>query len=81
MGTREKVYEILKKLSGLESIYDDDVLQSELGFDSYVMVSLLIELEGVLNIEFSESDMNPFALEKVKDVVNLAEKYCGKVRE
>lgn len=75
MNIKEKVYEILRDLSGLDEISDVDLLQMDLGLDSLNMVTLLIELEDCFNIEFEESDMNPFALKKVEDIVELIEKY------
>lgn len=77
MDTNEKVVEILKELSGLDEIQLADSLQSDVGLDSLGMVTLLIELETVLEIELKESDMNPFDLKTVSDVVALACKYVG----
>ena len=46
-----------------------------MGFDSLRMVLLLLELEEAFGIELDESDLNPFKLITVKDVINLSEKY------
>lgn len=77
MKAKEKVYEILNELSCEGKIKDSDSLQEELMLDSLSMVTLLVELEETLNIQLDESDMNPFDLITVGDVVRLAEKYGG----
>ena len=77
MDTNEKVIEILKELSGLDEVRLADSLQSDIGLDSLGMVTLLIELETAFEIELKESDMNPFDLKTVSDVVVLARKYVG----
>ena len=37
----------------------------------------MVTLEDDLKIELDESDMNPYDLIKVTDVIKLANKYCG----
>lgn len=77
----EKVIDILFKLSGKENIETDNTLVDDLGLDSLLMVSLLIEIEEAFDIELDESDMNPFELISVNDVVSLVSKYCGEINE
>lgn len=77
MNVKEKTYAILKNLSCMETVKDDDHLQTELGLDSLSMVALLVKLEEELHIQLNESDMNPYDLLIVSDVVRLAEKYKG----
>ena len=77
MNTTEKVIEILRELSGCEHVHPDDSLQLTLKLDSLEMVKLLIELEDAFHIELEESDMNPFDLNTVSDVVELTSKYVG----
>lgn len=74
---REKVIQILFELSGKEVIENSNSLMDDLGLDSLLMVTLLIEIEDAFNIELDESDMNPFDLITVNDVIELVEKYCG----
>lgn len=74
---KEKVYGILKSLSGMETVNDSDSLLEDLTLDSLAMVTLLVELEDALLVQLDESDMNPFDLVTVGDVVRLAEKYGG----
>ena len=73
----DKVIEILTELSGTENISLENHLQNDLGLDSMLMVTLLIEIEEKFNIELNESDMNPFDLNTVQDVISLVEKYGG----
>lgn len=77
MNAGEKVKEILRKISRVEDIAEDDRLQDELSLDSLRMVVLLIEIEEAFGIELDESDMDPFALTTVGDVVGMVMKYCG----
>ena len=77
MRIEESVKSILKELSGEENIKNEAMLQDDLAMDSLSMVSLLIGIEDVFEIELNEADMNPFALGTVQDVVDLVEKYVG----
>ena len=72
---KERVFKILRELSGAEKITLKSKLQEGLGLDSLKMVTLLLELEEEFGFEFEESDMNPFELKTAKDVVKLVEKY------
>ena len=59
-----------------EKITDTSLdLVSDLALDSLRMVMLLVMIEDVFDIELNESDMNPFELITVKDVINLVAKY------
>ena len=75
MNITEKVTEIIKNLCGAKSIEMEDKLVADLAMDSLSMVSLLVELEDGFQITFLESDMNPFELNTVADVVALVTKY------
>lgn len=77
MNVQKKVVEILMELSGLTKIKKTDRLMEELSLDSLAMVTLLVEAEDQFGIEFLESDMNPFDLRTVEDVIHLVEKYGG----
>ena len=72
---KERVFKVLGELSGAGKITTKSNLQQDLGLDSLKMVTLLLELEGEFGFELEESDMNPFELKTVKDVVKLVEKY------
>lgn len=78
MEVETSVIEIISTITGREKISINDSLIEDLGMDSLMMVMLLIDLEDGLGIELEESDMNPFDLIKVEDVIALAEKYCGR---
>lgn len=76
MEVEASVIEIISTITGREEVSINDSLVGDLGMDSLMMVLLLTDLEDSLGIELEESDMNPFDLVKVEDVVELAEKYC-----
>ena len=75
MNTEEKVKNILSELSGEETVVNDAALQSDLALDSFLMVMLLIKIEELFCIQLDESDMNPFDLVSVQDVIDMVEKY------
>lgn len=77
----DKVIEILAELSGTENISLQNHLQNDLGLDSMLMVTLLLDIEEKFEIELNESDMNPFDLNTVQDVIALVEKYGGDKNE
>lgn len=75
MNATETVIEIIKELSGKESVAEKDRLQDDIGLDSLGLVTLLVVLEEELEMQLEESDMNPFDLATVADVCALAERY------
>lgn len=75
MNITKKVIDILKELSGKKTIKQKDSLQHDIALDSLGMVMLLVEIEETFCIELDESDMNPFDLLTVSDVVELVKKY------
>ena len=75
MEITNKVAVLLSDLCGVEKICPDHILQDDLGFDSLQMVTLLVVLEDTFDIVLDESDMNPFSLIIVRDVIELVEKY------
>lgn len=75
MNTAKEVMEIIKELSGIDTFTAESSLKEDLSLDSLKMVILLIELEDRCHIEFAESDMNPFDLTTVDDVINMVNKY------
>ena len=80
--TKEIVFEILEELCGKEIVDLKESLSEDLVMDSLQKVMLLVMLEERLDIELDESDMNPFDLFFVEDVVKMAEKYvAGKESE
>ena len=81
MNIEQKVFEILSEMS---SITVDDTsleLTTDIGLDSMNMIMLLIEIEDTFDIRLDESDMNPFDLITVKDIIKLVEKYEVKNEE
>lgn len=75
MKVREKISEILSELTGIDTINTDDALQENLGLNSIQMVTLLIMVEENFGIFLDESDMNPYDLVYVYQVVDMVEKY------
>ena len=73
----KKVKELLGGITGSEDIREDSKLSEELGLDSLMHVSLILELEEMLGVEMDEADLNPFDLITVGDVIRLASKYMG----
>lgn len=76
-----KIKEILKELSSQNIEGTDMTLAIDLGLDSLQMITLLILIEETFQIELTESDMDPFALVTVQDVISLVEKYIIPVVE
>lgn len=74
---KNQVIELLCELSGKEEVNVSDTLQIDLGFDSLGLVALLLALEDTFGFILDETDMNPFDLSTVQDVVHLTEKYYG----
>ncbi|MFR1608094.1 MAG: acyl carrier protein [[Ruminococcus] torques] len=73
----KRVKEILTELSGKEHIETESSLQNDLSLDRQSMVALLIEMEKAFDIQFNETDKNPFGLIAVQDVADLVKKYYG----
>ena len=81
MSTFKIIKEIISDISGVNEISLNDELQNDIGLDSLGLVTLLIELEKRFDIELNESDLNPFELTNVFDVVGLVNKYMEKSNE
>ena len=74
---QKQVIHVLEEIS-LSSIDRTSLtLAGDLDLDSLRMVMLLITLEDTFHIEFGQSDMNPFLLITVEDVIQLVDKYVG----
>lgn len=72
---KTQVVEILENIC-MEKITDTSVkLLEDLSMDSLRMVMLLVMIEDTFEIELDESDMNPFALVMVQDVITFVAKY------
>lgn len=72
---KKETIEILEDIC-TENISDFSAeLVNDLSMDSLKMVMLLVMIEDRFDIELDESDMNPFALITVQDVVSLVLKY------
>ena len=76
MDIESRVKDIIFGLSNSDKFENDSTLKEDLALDSILMVTLLIEVEEVFGIELDESDMNPFDLSTVQDIIQLVKKYC-----
>lgn len=81
MNIEETVKGILTELSGEELIKNTFRLQEDLGLDSLMMVTMLVEIEDIFGIELDETDMNPFELSTVQNVIDMVSKYYGDKNE
>lgn len=81
MNIEEKVKEILFELCSEENIDNEASLQEDLAMDSLAMVTLLIEIEDVFELQLDESDMNPFDLNTVQDIIDMISRYSGDENE
>ena len=78
---KSQVIEILEDICS-EKITETSIqLLNDLSLDSLSMVMLLVMIEDTFEIELDESDMNPFALITVQDVIDLVERYKIKSEE
>lgn len=77
MNVEKKVKDILRELSGGESVENTSLLQGELALDSLKMVTMLVEIENIFGIELDEADMNPFDFSTVQSVIDMVIKYVG----
>lgn len=81
MEAQERVFDIIRELSGTENVELDASLQEDISLDSLGMVTLLIMIEDEFKIELDEVDMNPFDLVTVSDVVALVKRYTEAAHE
>lgn len=79
-NTKGQVLDILADLA-LTKPAPEMTLLGDLQLDSLRLVMLLVTLEDTFAIELDESDMDPFALVTVQDVIDLAQKYTGEVKD
>lgn len=77
MNIDEKVKNLLSDLSVEKTFDNDATLQQDLALDSLSMVTMLLQIEDVFGIQLNESDMNPFDLHTVQNVMDMVHKYCG----
>ena len=77
MNIVEKVKGILCQLSGEEIVENSSLLQEDLALDSLSMVTMLVEIDDIFDIELDESDMNPFDLSTVQNVIDMVIRYVG----
>ena len=70
-----EINRVIKRLSYLDiDPQESDDLKS-LGFDSLKIVELILELEGIFDVEIKESDLSPDNLVTVGSLYRLFAKY------
>lgn len=74
---KEGVFKILSDLSGVSVNEAQMKLVEDIGLDSLMLVTMLIEIEEEFNIELNESDMNPYDFITAGDVIAMTERYTG----
>ena len=80
-SVKQQVFEIVEELCLMPVQNTSVTLTVDLSLDSLRMVMLLVTLEDTFEIELDESDMNPFSLITVQDVVDLVMKYVAFAKE
>lgn len=75
MNIREEVSKIISKRVDVSSLKEDDDL-SALGLDSLDLVEVMLEIEEVFGIEFSNDEIEE--CKHLKDVLALIEKKTAK---
>ena len=78
-NVKEGVFKILSDLSGVSVNEAQMRLVEDIGLDSLMLVTMLIEIEEEFNIELNESDMNPYDFITAGDVIAMTERYDGDV--
>lgn len=72
----EQLNNIIKRMAPCEyELNSNSDLFIDLGFDSFKIVSLFIEIENEYNIAFDDSDLNISKIRIVKDLETLLNKY------
>lgn len=74
----KEIFNLISDISGSEVKTPSQELTNDLSFDSLRMVTLLVMIEDTFDIELDQSDMNPFLLVTVQDVINLVARYVKK---
>ena len=80
-SVKQQVFEIVEELCLMPVQNTSVTLTVDLSLDSLRMVMLLVTLEDTFEIELDESDMNPFSLITVQNVIDLVMKYVSPTKE
>ena len=73
----EKLNGVFSQMCGAVEIKPDDLLREDLGFDSLMLVTLMVLLEDEFQIVFMAADLDPFALTTVQNVEELIQRYVA----
>ena len=72
----EQLNNLIKRMVSCEyELNSNSDLFIDLGFDSFKIVSLFVEIENEYNITFDDSDLNISKIKTVKDLETLLNKY------
>jgi acyl carrier protein len=77
----DEVISLINTLGRFEAREPSNLLEMDLGFDSLGLIILLTMIEEIFHIELDESDMNPFELRTVQNVIDLVAKYFDHSQE
>lgn len=72
----ERIKKLIIETRGFTSeIHEKATLKEDLGFDSLMMVSLIVSIEETFRIEIGDDDLDPEKLKTVKDLTEIVKKY------
>jgi len=72
---KNKVNDVLLKLSFLDEIHERQRLKEDLGLDSLSLTELMVALEEAFEIELQMEDLDPAGFTTVADVYAVMGKY------
>ena len=79
MDIKAEIKSIISDYSGLDisEITDDMNLQTEIGLDSFAMISMICDMEERFDIEITDEEVS--SMETLSDVVQFVDKKINKV--
>lgn len=71
---KEKVFDIVAAMCGIDEVKEEDFLKEDLGLDSLSLVELVARVEDAFQIQFDMGELDPNKLLSVEDLCLLVEK-------
>ena len=68
---KNKIYEIIKEMSGTDEITDEMSLEKDLGFDSLMLVMTLVNIEEETGFIIDIANVDPNDLKTVGDILKI----------